>query len=170
MSPSAIPERLPERLTVRVVLLDADDRILLMKGRMPNDRSGPGAWFTVGGGADPGETPAETALREVAEETGLADVTLGPEVWYREGIGYLANGDKVLFRERYLVARSVGGDISRAGWEAHEHDLVDDIRWWTLAELLGTPDHVYPEGLASLLPDILAGRFPAHPLVLRTFP
>jgi len=159
---------IPERLTVRVLLLDAEDRILLMRGRMSNDRGGPGAWFTVGGGAEPGETVLETAMREVIEETGFSDVSLGPVVWYREGVGYLYNGDKVLFRERYVVARSTGGDVSREGWEAHEHDLVDDIRWWTLEELASTPDPVYPEGLAGLLPDILAGRFPDEPLVLRT--
>jgi 8-oxo-dGTP pyrophosphatase MutT (NUDIX family) len=158
---------IPERLTVRVLLLDDEDRVLLMKGRFPNDRTGPGAWFTVGGGADPGESVIETAHREVIEETGLGDVILGPEIWYREGVGYLANGDKVLFRERYLVARSAGGDVSRDGWEAHEHDLVDDMRWWTLADLAATTERVFPEGLAGLLPDILAGRFPAEPLVLR---
>ena len=45
-----------ERLTARVLLLDPEDRILLMKGRLPSDPDAPGAWFTVGGGIEPGES------------------------------------------------------------------------------------------------------------------
>jgi dATP pyrophosphohydrolase len=36
----------------------------------------PGSWETVHGTIEPGETPAEAALREVREETGLAPVRL----------------------------------------------------------------------------------------------
>jgi hypothetical protein len=43
-----------ERPTARVLLLDAQDRILLMKGRLPSDPTGPGAWFTLGGGVEAG--------------------------------------------------------------------------------------------------------------------
>ena len=157
---------LPERLTARVILLDEQDRILLMKGRFPNDRTGSGAWFTVGGGAAPGESILEAAAREVREETGLA-VELGPIVWRREGIGRDHTGEKLLFRESYVVARCAGGEPSRESWEAHEHDLVDDIRWWTLDELAACEEAVYPEGLASLLPDIIAGDYPAEPRDLK---
>ncbi len=158
---------LPERLTTRVILLDDQDRILLMKGRFPNDRAGPGAWFTVGGGAAPGESILETAARELREETGFA-AELGPVVWYREGIGRDHTGAKLLFRESYVVARCAGGEPSREAWEAHEHDLIDDIRWWTLDELSASEEAVYPEGLAALLPEIIAGDYPAEPRVLKT--
>jgi hypothetical protein len=43
---------------------------------------------------------------------------------------------------------------------------VDDIRWWTLAEIAASREAIYPEGLADLLPEILTGRFPAPPRVI----
>ena len=141
---------LPVRPTVRVLLLDAQDRLLLMRGRMTRDQPGPGFWFTVGGGAEAQETVLETAAREVSEETGLEGVVLGPVVWRREGIGWLANGDEVLFAESYVVARCRGGEPCRDGWEAHEHELMDDMRWWTLAEIAASADQIFPEGLAGL--------------------
>jgi 8-oxo-dGTP diphosphatase len=149
------------RPTVRVLLLDAANRILLMKGRLPGSAAGPGAWFTVGGGVEPGETIVEAAAREILEETGLADVRLGPVVWTREGV--LAIPDPTLFQESYILARCEGGDPVRDGWDALERELIDDIRWWTHQELLTTAEPVFPPGLAGLLQDILAGRAPSEP-------
>jgi 8-oxo-dGTP pyrophosphatase MutT (NUDIX family) len=154
------------RLTARVVLFDPLDRVLLMKGRLPSRRDGPGAWFTIGGGAEPGETVLQAAAREIREETGLADFELGPEIWLREGKMRLAGDEEVWFDEHYVLARCAGGEPVRHGWQADEHDLIDDIRWWTLAELKATEERVFPPGLAVLLDAILTERLPDPPLVI----
>ena len=154
------------RLTARVLLFDPDDRLLLMKGRLPSAPDGPGAWFTVGGGAAPEETILQAAAREIAEETGFADFELGPVVWRREGALDLA-AETVWMDEHYVLARCAGGDPVRTGWQADEHDLIDDIRWWSHAELLATSERVFPPGLAELLHDIVAGRPPTEPLSIR---
>lgn len=156
-----------ERLTARILLFDAADRLLLMKGRLPSGRDAAGAWFTVGGGAEPGESVHQAAAREVVEETGFTDVALGPVVWRRTAPQRLVGGELVLFQEHYLVARCAGGEPCRDAWEAHEIDLVDDIRWWTLPELRVCAEDIYPRDLRDLLPDVLAGRYPAEPLLIR---
>lgn len=156
-----------ERLTARILLFDAADRLLLMKGRLPGARAAAGAWFTVGGGAEPGESVQEAAAREVVEETGFTDVQLGPVVWRRTAPLRLADGERVLFQEHYLIARCTGGEPCRDAWQAHEIDLVDDIRWWTLAELRACAEDIYPRDLRDLLPDLLAGRYPPEPLFIR---
>lgn len=162
MSNSDIPAGLPRRPTARVLLLDAQDRILLMRGRLPGGADRDGAWFTVGGGLEPGEDWLTAAAREIAEETGIADAVLGPIVWRRRGVLHIPHA--AWFDERYIVARCAGAEPSREGWQALEHELIDDIRWWGHAALAATRDRVFPPGLAGLLPDILAGRYPASPL------
>jgi 8-oxo-dGTP pyrophosphatase MutT (NUDIX family) len=157
-----------ERHTARVLLLDPDGRILLMKGRLPHDPAAPAVWFTVGGGAEPGESVAETAAREIVEETGLTDAQLGPVVWYAEALLYDRKRRPVHFKERFVVARTGGGSLSQSGWQPLEREFVEELRWWTPGELLLTDEQVYPEGLAELLADVLAGRFAAEPLVIRT--
>ncbi|MGH6909078.1 MAG: NUDIX hydrolase [Phenylobacterium sp.] len=152
-----------ERLTARVLLFDPDGRILLMKGRLPSGPDAPAAWFTVGGGAEPGEGVLQAAAREIREETGFTDARLGPIVWRREGPLHLANGELVLFKEHYVIAHCTGGEPSREGWDEVERALVDDIRWWALADLRDCAEMVHPIGLVDLLPDILAGRYPAEP-------
>lgn len=154
----------PERPTARVLLLDPADRILLMKGRLPSAPDRPGVWFTVGGGVEAGETFLEAADREIREETGLIDFVLGPVVWVREGVMLLP--EPTLLKECYIVARCQGGDPVREGWTAIERELIDDIRWWTVAELGATADRVFPPGLAHRLPPLLGGCLPAEPEII----
>jgi 8-oxo-dGTP diphosphatase len=157
-----------ERLTARVLLLDPDGRILLMKGRLPGRPDGPAFWYSIGGGVEDGETVLEAAAREIIEETGLTDAVLGHTVWRDEVILHDIDRQKRLFKQYYVVARTAGGDPSRDGWLPHEHQLTDDMRWWTLGELQITDDTVYPLGMTVLLADVLAGRIAPEPLLICT--
>ncbi len=157
-----------ERLTARVLLLDPGGRILLMRGRLPGQPDGPAFWYSIGGGVEDGESLLEAAAREIVEETGLTDATLGPVVWRDEVILRDIDLEQRLFRQSYVLARTAGGHPSRDGWLPHEHQLTDDMRWWTLGELQLTDEVVYPIGMAVLLADVLAGRIAAEPLLICT--
>ena len=152
-----------ERPTARVLLLDPANRILLVKGRLLSAPPGQGAWFTVGGGVEPGETLMEAAAREIREETGFIDVTLGPVVWRREGPMEFYPGQPTLIQESYVLARCAGAEPSRAGWTELERSIMDDIRWWTPAELAASAESIHPEGLAQLLAELLAAGAPDAP-------
>ena len=62
-------EPVPPRSAARLICLDADDRVLLLKWRDPYD--GFELWEPPGGGIESGETPEVTVVREWGEETGL---------------------------------------------------------------------------------------------------
>jgi 8-oxo-dGTP pyrophosphatase MutT (NUDIX family) len=147
-----------ERPTARVLLLDPEGRILLMKGRLPSAPDAPGVWFTVGGGVEVGETLAAAALREIREETGFEEAEVGPVLWESQQIHHDRKGRPVLIKENFMVARCAGGHPSRNGWQALELEFVDDIRWWTLADLEACAEPVYPVDLAVRLAGILSDR------------
>jgi 8-oxo-dGTP pyrophosphatase MutT (NUDIX family) len=145
-----------ERLTARVLLFDPQDRILLMKGRLPSNPRAPGAWFTVGGGVEPGESLIEAARREIREETGFTDARVGPVLWTGEQIHHDRKGRPVRVREAFMAARCAGGEPARQGWQALELAFVDDIRWWTLDELVACAEPIFPPDLRERLADIMA--------------
>lgn len=59
-------------LVVACALVDSDGRVLIAK--RPEGRALAGLWEFPGGKIDPGETPEEALIRELAEELGI-DVT-----------------------------------------------------------------------------------------------
>jgi 8-oxo-dGTP pyrophosphatase MutT (NUDIX family) len=150
------------RDAARVVLLDASGRVLLMRWRL---QTGASIWITPGGGLDPGESHAQAALRELAEEVGLRGVELGPWIWSREHV-LRWNGRDILQRERFHLVRVEGHEVDRSGNDANELRVIEEIRWWTVEDIAASGEDFSPGGLPDLLAPLLAGRLPAEPLEL----
>lgn len=74
---------LPLSLSARVIIVNADRQVLLLR-RSPASKHYAGKWEFPGGKTDPGETFDEALLREVAEETGLT-IALGRVLGAGEG-------------------------------------------------------------------------------------
>ena len=142
-------DRMRERLAARVLLFDPEGRLLLLKGRLPSAPNAPGWWFTVGGGLEPGESVREAALREIAEETGFTEVRLGDILFDTDEVLPDRKQRPVRHRSTFLFARCGGGEPSRTGWQALEHEFVDDIRWWALEDLAVLKEPIFPTDLAE---------------------
>jgi len=149
------------RRAARVLLLDAEDRLLLVRGH-DADQPERSWWFTVGGGIDPGESAREAALRELREETGLLldDAALvGPVLTRSAVFDFFA--ERCRQDEEFFLARVAGAvdaaTTAREGWTPVELDLLDELRWWRLDDLAAETREVFPEGLPDLVRPLLAG-------------
>lgn len=115
--------------TVVVVVRDAAGRVLLV-----HDRES-GLWTPPGGILEPGERPADGALREVWEEAGvtvrltkLAGVFGGPGC-----VTHYRNGDRLAWLAVVFAAEWV------AGQPAGDGDETRDARWFDAGELASLP-------------------------------
>jgi 8-oxo-dGTP pyrophosphatase MutT (NUDIX family) len=115
---------LPLPLVGVTAVVFKDEKVLL--GR----RADNGAWQCVSGIVDPGEEPADAAVRECREEAGvevratrLALVHQVPRVRY-------ANGDEVDYLDLVFRCDWVSGDPHPADGE------LTDVGWYGLGELI----------------------------------
>jgi 8-oxo-dGTP pyrophosphatase MutT (NUDIX family) len=99
-----VQEDIKIRPSARVVLLDDADRLLMLRIHDPSATRGPNPitadfWLLVGGGVQPGETYEQAAYREVIEETGMQDVSIGRCVWTQEKLVSNPSGELELVVE-----------------------------------------------------------------------
>jgi ADP-ribose pyrophosphatase YjhB (NUDIX family) len=153
--------RLPRlRPTARAVILDPDDRILLVRFEFSD---GP-LWAVPGGGLEPGETVVEGLRRELVEEVGLRDFPDPPHLWHQEVVadGHATGYDGVL-NDYFLIrtpAFDPAGTLSAAELRAEN---VHAMQWWTLPELEAHDGRFAPRELPALVRMVLHSGAPSTP-------
>ena len=142
MTPEPAPARRVTRVSAYALCVE-DGRILLCR-IAPGYWSGAGAWTRPGGGLDFGEPSRDGAIRERAEETGLAgeviglaDVLTWTGRWIhpRDGVDEAYHGVQIVYRVRITggdLRDEVDGSTDHAEWfsldEAGALPLVDLAR------------------------------------------
>lgn len=149
------------REAARALIIDPDDRVLLVRFEFPSGTR----WALPGGGREPGESPVETIRRELIEEVGLHDVEIGPHIWTREHVIAFIDGRWDGQREHIHLVRAPRFDPAPA-FTAEElaAEYVFEIRWWTHAEITSSDAVFVPGALGEHLREILDGRVPNAPL------
>lgn len=132
-----------------------DGRVLLIRGGDPGRPEAGEWWFTVGGGCEHGESPADAARREAFEEAGITlPRDLGPVVLQRE-TSFEFDGKWLEQVEDYYMCTVDTDAVATSGWNELERRVFTAQRWWSVAELSTTSEVVYPTGLGELLADLL---------------
>ena len=129
-----------------VVDLDGDVPRGALIGRV--DRRGRLLWSLPKGHIEEGETPEDTAVREVAEETGIIGEVVAPlgiiDFWF------IAEGRRVHKTVHHFLLRAVGGELSDADIE------VTEVAWVPLPEITGQLAYPDERGLVDAAGRLLA--------------
>ena len=139
------------RQAVRALLVDADDRIMLVQYENPATHAT--WWGTPGGGIEAGEDHQTALRRELREELGLEDFDAGPLVWTHERTFPWAQRLMHQVNDVYLVRV-----------DAHEPQPTIDLaeegvagyRWWTIEEIETTSERVTPPEFLKRVRTILS--------------
>jgi 8-oxo-dGTP pyrophosphatase MutT (NUDIX family) len=120
----------------------------LVAGHRRRERDG-GSWTLPKGTPNPPETLEETAIREVAEETGL-EVRIVAPIDLIEYV-FVQGGAKIHKTVHYWLMESTGGDLA-----LHDHEF-DEVRWVPLADAPGLLTFETERALVERAAGILAG-------------
>ena len=144
------------RAAVRIVCLDAADRVLLLQWRDPFD--GAVIWSLPGGGIEPGESTLAAAQRELIEETGLDARTIvdGSLILERDS---MFGGVRLVGPENYFVARFdvSAPELSRHGLMEDEQQNLTGYSWLSPEELTAVDGRLEPADLGAALARLSPG-------------
>ena len=148
--PTQRPRR--SRETVRLIILDQDNCVLLYEDSDQGLTPAFTWWSTPGGGIDPGESERQAAVRELWEETGAQATQaefLGPIATRRVVHGY---SDQIISqRDAFYVLRRDRFEVKPGALTPEEQVTMQRWRWWPLAELSSTTERVWPAQLGELI-------------------
>lgn len=154
------------RSCVRLIVREATGRVLLLATKDPTYPELGTWWELPGGGIEPGETVAETAARELWEETGLvvAAERIASPTWSRSST-FRVHGKRHVQDEQVVL---VSLDATEPNLDASHREGVEvedyfDHKWWTVKDIRRSTARFYPGRLPGLLPDVLAGQIVREP-------
>jgi 8-oxo-dGTP pyrophosphatase MutT (NUDIX family) len=141
------------RVGGRVLLIDPDERVLLIHERLED---GSTHWLTPGGGVEGAESPRVAAEREAFEEVGISvdlgdaePVLVTQRLWSWAGIVY----DQV---DYFYLARVAASDVLEpGGLTPVEETTLLGHRWWGVYDLQRTNEVLVPSHLGHVLGDLL---------------
>jgi 8-oxo-dGTP diphosphatase len=129
------------------MLFDESGDILLIRFVVPREDGEFVFWALPGGEIEAGETEAEAAARELAEELGIVVAVQGPV--YRDANMFLHQGEMQDNVDFLFWARCRRAEPRLMGVTAEEIGIMKEIRWWTAKEIADSPERIFPEGLAD---------------------
>ena len=118
----------------------------------------PGTWALPKGAVDPGEDPAVTAVREVAEETGVRvrlDRKLGDIRYVYRQSWEGGSGERVFKVVSFYLLRYSGGRLGEIAPE-FEHEVAE-VRWLPLEEAPRLLAYKGERQMAAKAIEVLAG-------------
>ncbi len=150
---------MPWRQAGRVVVV-AQGQMLLVAGHDFSDATH--RWlFTPGGGIEAGESPAQAAARELAEETGIiVDPGALTLLGYRQALFEFRALTCLANETFYYLHLERKPQLNQERWTANERSLLDGLNWYSphnLRQLSQAGLAIYPPELVNHAAKLVTG-------------
>jgi 8-oxo-dGTP pyrophosphatase MutT (NUDIX family) len=123
------------RQTARVLPVNPEGRVLLLHGWDPRHPDRP-FWFTIGGGAEAGESLRDAGARELREETGIVvDPDCLGEPIARNMVEFSWAGYDIVQHQTFYAVLVESANVTLEGMDSWERATTDKYGWLSADDL-----------------------------------
>lgn len=152
------------RKSSRAIILNSNHEIFLFQFNFDYFAKGNVVWITPGGGLEDGETFDMALKREVFEELGIKLNQCYKQIYYRNPIYSLKNGELAQCEERFFLVYLDGKEeFSFINWTEHESKRMLYGKWWSIADIQQSEDEFFSSDIINILDNLSKGKIPEEP-------
>jgi ADP-ribose pyrophosphatase YjhB (NUDIX family) len=121
-------------------------------------------WITPGGSLEEGESFEDALKRELFEELGVQMKEKCPEVYYRNPVYTLKNGEKVQSVEKFFLVMLEDEEFSSEHWTESEKKRMLAGNWWSAEEIKRSEEEFFSKDVLRILYELSSGNYSDVPL------
>lgn len=152
------------RKSSRAIVLNQQNQIFLFRYTFDFFAEEDSIWITPGGGLDEGESFEEALKRELLEEMGIELTEPAPQIFYRNPLYELKNGETARCEERFYLVYCEEEMFSYAGWTESENKRMTAGKWWSAEEMKASGEKFFSEDILEIIESLSRGEIPKEPV------
>lgn len=155
--------KLKVRKSSRVIVLNKKNEIFLFQYMFDYLAESHTIWITPGGGLEEGESFEDALKRELFEELGVQVMEECPEVYYRNPLYTMNNGEVIKSVERFFLVSLEDEQFSYANWTESEKNRMLAGKWWSVEEIQQSKDEFFTTDIIQILMELSNNKIPDEP-------
>lgn len=154
------------RKSARAIVINSKNQMFLFQYMFDYLEDSKAIWITPGGSLEEGESFVDALKREVYEELGVQLTKESPEVYYRNPIYTLKNGEKVQSVEKFFLVVLEEKSFSFDHWTESEKKRMRAGKWWSVDEIEKSEDEFFSKDIARMLKELASRKLPEEPRII----
>lgn len=151
------------RKSARAIVLNQNNQIFLFQYKFDYLVDNKAIWITPGGSLEEGEFFEDALKRELFEELGVQITEDCPEVYYRNPLYIMKNGEVIQSVEKFFLVLLDEEQFTYANWTESEKKRMLAGRWWSVEEIRKSEDEFFSKDIIRILTELSGESFPAKP-------
>lgn len=152
------------RKSSRAIVLNKKNKIFLFQYMFDYLEENKAIWITPGGSLEEGESFEDALKRELFEELGVQIKEKCPEVYYRNPVYTLKNGEKVQSVEKFFLVMLEDEEFSSERWTESEKKRMLAGKWWSAEEIERSEEAFFSKDVLRILHELSNGNYSDVPL------
>ena len=154
------------RKSARAIVINSKNQMFLFQYMFDYLEDSKAIWITPGGSLEEGESFVDALKREVYEELGVQLTKECPEVYYRNPIYTLKNGEKVQSVEKFFLVVLEEKSFSFEHWTESEKKRMRAGKWWSVDEIEKSEDEFFSKDIVRMLKELASRKLPEEPRII----